>query len=139
MKSKHLILFLLLPLSEIKSIFYNSDLKADWYLFSDNKRFLCNVLEDYSNIVIIGIILYFYLFTKRDIVSRQIVFFLFILNGLDLLFLGMMDNQLYLLKLPISLIIYTYALCKIRLQLLKLYWILPLEFFDFEFFRTDFK
>lgn len=84
-------------------------------MFYDHKRFLCNVLEDYSNIVIIGIILYFYLFTKRDIVSRQIVFFLFILNALDLLFLGLMDNQLYLLKLPISLIIYTYALSKIRL------------------------
>ena len=115
MKSKHLILFLLLPLSEIKSIFYNSDLKVDWYLFSDNKRYLCNVLEDVSNIIIIGIILYFYLFTKRDIVSKQIIFFLFVLNGLDLLFLGLMDNELYLLKLPISLIIYTYALCKIRL------------------------
>lgn len=115
MKSKHLVLFLLLPLSEVKSIFYNSDLKVDWYLFSDHKKFLCNVLEDYSNIIIIGIILYFYLFTKRDIVSKQIIFFLFILNGLDLLFLGLMDNELYLLKLPISLIIYTYALCKIRL------------------------
>ena len=115
MKSKHIILFLLLPLSEIKSIFYNSDKKVDWFLFSDHKRFLCNVLGDYSNIVIIGIILYFYLFTKRDIVSRQIIFFLFVLNGLDLLFLGLMDNELYLLKLPISLIIYTYALSKIHL------------------------
>lgn len=115
MKSKHWILFLLLPLSEIKSIFYSSDLKVDWYLFSDNKRFLCNVLEDYSNIVIIGIILYFYIWTKRDIISRQIIFFLFILNGLDFIFLGLMDNELYLLKLPISIIIYTYALCKIRL------------------------
>ena len=115
MKSKHLILFLLLPLSEIKSIFYNSDLKVDWFLFSDHKRFLCNVLEDYSNIVIIGIILYYYLFTERDKLSKQMVFFLFVLNGLDLLFLGLMDNNLYLLKLPISLIIYTYALCKIRL------------------------
>lgn len=115
MKSKHIILFLLLPLSEIKSIFYNSDLKVDWFLFSENKRYLCNVLEDYSNIFIIGIILYFYLFLKNDIVSRQIMFFLFILNALDLLFLGLMDNELYLLKLPLSLIIYTYALCKIRL------------------------
>ena len=115
MKSKHLILFSLLPLSEIKSIFYKSDLKVDWYLFSDHKKFLCNVLEDYSNIIIIGIILYFYLFTKSDIISRQIIFFLFVLNGLDLLFLGLMDNELYLLKLPISLIIYTYALCKIHL------------------------
>jgi len=115
MKSKHIILFLLLPLSEIKSIFYNSDLKVDWFLFSDNKRFLCNVLEDYSNIIIIGIILYYYLFTNRDIISKQIIFFLFILNALDLLFLGLMDNELYLLKLPISLIIYTYALCKINI------------------------
>ena len=115
MKSKHLILFLLLPLSEIKSIFYKSDLKVDWFLFSDNKRFLCNVLEDYSNIIIIGVILYYYLFTIRDQTSKQIIFFLFVLNALDLLFLGLMDNELYLLKLPISLIIYTYALCKINL------------------------
>ena len=115
MKSKHLILFLLLPLSEIKSIFYKSDKKVDWFLFSDNKRFLCNVLEDYSNIIIIGVILYYYLFTIRDQISKQIIFFLFVLNALDLLFLGLMDNELYLLKLPISLIIYTYALCKINL------------------------
>lgn len=115
MKSKHIILFLLLPLSEIKSIFYKSDLKVDWFLFSDNKRFLCNVLEDYSNIIIIGVILYYYLFTIRDKISKQIIFFLFVLNALDLLFLGLMDNELYLLKLPISLIIYTYALCKINL------------------------
>ena len=115
MKSKHIILFLLLPLSEIKSIFYKSDKKVDWFLFSDNKRFLCNVLEDYSNIIIIGVILYYYLFTIRDQTSKQIIFFLFVLNALDLLFLGLMDNELYLLKLPISLIIYTYALCKINL------------------------
>jgi len=115
MKSKHLILFLLLPLSEIKSIFYKSDLKVDWFLFSDHKKFLCNVLEDYSNILILGVVFYYYLFTIRDKTSKQIIFFLFILNGLDLLFLGLMDNELYLLKLPISLIIYTYALCKINL------------------------
>ncbi len=115
MKSKHIILFLLLPLSEIKSIFYNSDIKVDWYFLCDRKRFLCNVLEDYSNIIILGVIFYFYLFTKRDKKSKQIIFFLFILNALDLLFLGLMDNELYLLKLPISLIIYSYALTKIRL------------------------
>lgn len=115
MKSKHIILFLLLPLSEIKSLFYNSDKKVDWFLFSDNKRFLCNVLEDYSNIIIIGVVLYYYLFTIRDQTSKQIIFFLFVLNALDLLFLGLMDNEMYLLKLPISLIIYTYALCKVNL------------------------
>jgi hypothetical protein len=39
MKSKQLILLLLIPLSEIKAIFYYSDLKVDWYLFSDEKRY----------------------------------------------------------------------------------------------------
>ena len=39
-------------------IFYNSDQEVSWYLFSDSKRYLCNVLEDYSNIIIFGVVFY---------------------------------------------------------------------------------
>lgn len=113
MKSKDIILLLLLPLSEVKAIFYNYDKKVNWYLFSDNKKYLCNVIEDYSNIIIIGVILYYILFVKIDRITRQIIFLLFILNALDLLFLGLFDNEYYLLKLPLAGIIYTYASYKI--------------------------
>lgn len=113
MKSKYLILLSLIPLSEIKSIFYNSDIRVSWYLFSDNKRYLCNVLEDYSNIIIIGIVFYCSLFVKLDIVCKQILFFLFIINALDLVFLGLMDNNFYLLKIIIAPFIYAYGIRKV--------------------------
>lgn len=113
MKSKYLILLSLIPLSEIKSIFYDSDIRVSWYLFSDNKRFLCNVLEDYSNIIIIGIVFYYSLFIKLDIVCKQILFFLFIINALDFVFLGLMDNNYYLLKIIISPFIYAYGIRKV--------------------------
>jgi len=101
----------MIPFSEIKAIFYNSDIKVSWYLFSENKRFLCNVLEDYCNIIIFGIVFYFMAFLKQDIVTRRICLFLFIINFLDLVFLGLMDNSLYLLKIPASVLIY-YGICK---------------------------
>lgn len=106
----------MIPLSEIKSIFYNSDIRVSWYLFSDNKRYLCNVLEDYSNIIIIGIVFYYSLFVKLDIVCKQILFFLFIINSLDLVFLGLMDNNFYLFKIIISPIIYAYGISKVSFQ-----------------------
>jgi len=108
MKSKHYILLLLIPLSEIKAIFYNSDLKVDWYLFSDNKRFLCNVVEDYSNILIFGIVFYFLTFVRIDTKVRSIALFLFVLNCLDLIHLSLMDMQyLVIVKLLITYIICT--------------------------------
>jgi len=96
MKSKHWTLFLIIPLSNIKALFYNSDLKVSWYLFSDNKRFLCNVLEDYSNILIFGIIFYYLAFVKIDINIRKISLFLFVINALDLIHLGLMDMQFFI-------------------------------------------
>jgi len=106
MKSKHWILLLLIPLSEIKAIFYNSDLKVSWYLFSENKRFLCNVIEDYSNILIIGVVFYFYLFVKPDLKTRNIVLFLFIINALDFVHLGLMDMSHFIwIKLVLAFII----------------------------------
>jgi hypothetical protein len=106
MKSKHWILILLIPLSEVKAFFYNSELKVSWYLFSDNKRFLCNVIEDYSNIIIYGVIFYYLAFIKVDLKTRSICIFLFILNALDLIHLGLMDIQYFItLKLLLSYII----------------------------------
>jgi hypothetical protein len=112
MRSKHLILLLLIPLSEIKAIFYTTDIKVSWYLFSDNKKFLCNVIEDYSNIIIIGVVFYFLAFLKNDSITKKIALFLFIINALDFVFLGLMDNAFYLLKIPLSIIIYAYASSK---------------------------
>lgn len=113
MRSKHWILILLIPLSEIKSIFYNSDLKVSWYLFSDNKRFLCNVLEDYSNIIILGVVFYYLSFVKIDCKLKNICIFLFLINALDLIHLGLMDMQYFtLIKLLIA-----YTLFKIMQEI----------------------
>lgn len=106
MKSKHWILLLLIPLSEIKAIFYHSDLKVSWYLCSENERFLCNVLEDYSNILIIGTVFYYYLFVKQDLITRKIMLFLFVLTVLDLIHLGLMDQSYFIaVKLVLAFII----------------------------------
>lgn len=106
MKSKQLILWLLVPLSEAKALFYNSDEKVSWYLFSDNRRLLCNVVEDYSNIIIMCVIFYYLTFLKIDIKTRNVCLFLFILNILDLIHLGLMDLEYFIcLKLLLSYII----------------------------------
>lgn len=106
MKSKHWILLLLIPLSESKALFFNSDLRVSWYLFSDNKRFLCNVIEDYSNILIMGIIFYYIAFVKIDLKIRNICLFLFIINALDLVHLGLMDLEYFtFVKLAIALLL----------------------------------
>ena len=106
MKSKHWILLLLIPLSETKALFFNSDLKVSWYLFSDNKRFLCNVVEDYSNVVIMATIFYYIAFIKIDINIRNICIFLFIINVLDLIHLGLMDLEYFtFVKLAFALVL----------------------------------
>jgi len=110
MKSKHWILILLIPLSEIKALFYNSNLKVSWYLFSDNKRFICNVLEDYSNMVIFGVVFYYLAFIKIDLRIRNISIFLFIINALDLIHLGLMDMQ-YFIPLKSLLSYFILRLC----------------------------
>lgn len=113
---KNVILLILIPLSEIKSIFYESNKKVSWFLFSDNERYLCNVLEDYSNTIIIGVVFYYALFVKYNLVTKKILSFLFIVNALDFVFLGLMDNYLYLLKIPLSAIIYAYGISKVSFQ-----------------------
>ena len=113
---KRIILLLLIPLSEIKALFYESELKVSWYLFSDNKKYLCNVLEDYSNVIIIGVVFYYFLFVKKDLNTLRLVFFLFIINALDGLFIGLMDNYFYLLKPFMASIIYSYGIRKVSFQ-----------------------
>jgi len=109
MKNKHYILWLLVPLGEIKAIFYNSNKKVDWFLFSDKPKFLCNVLEDYSNILIFGVVFYFLTFVRIDTKIRNTALFLFVLNCLDLVHLGLMDMQ----YLVIVKLIITYIICRL--------------------------
>ena len=110
MKSKHYFLLLLIPLSEIKALFYNSEMKVSWYLFSDNKRYLCNVLEDYSNMIILATIFYYLAFVKADKLVRKISLFLFIINILDIVHLGLMDME-YLTPIKLLLAYIITTLC----------------------------
>jgi len=116
MRSRHFILLSLIPFSEVKAVFYESDIRIRYSLFSDETRLLCNVFEWYSNIFIIGIIFYFLAFLKIDFLTKQIALFLFIINGLDFVFLGLMGNYLYLLKIPLSFLIFAYANNKVSFQ-----------------------
>jgi len=107
MRLKHFLLLLLIPFSEIKAIFYNVDMAISGYLFSDHKRQICLVVEDYCNIIIIGVVMGFFVFSKRDKISTQIVLFLFILNALDFLHLGLYDMQGFIIvKLVLAYGIY---------------------------------
>jgi len=96
MRAKHFLLLILIPLSEIKAVFYTSSIEVPWYLFTDKKKYLCNVVEDYSNIIIFGIVFYFIAFLKLDLITRKIGLFLFIINFLDFIFIGFMGNSFYL-------------------------------------------
>lgn len=119
MKNKYLILLILVPLSEMKALFYNSGLKVSWYLFSDNTRYLCNVIEDYSNIFIFGVVFYYLAFVKIDITIRKICLFLFVLNALDLIHLGLMDC-IYFVPLKLLLTLFALKIC-IKLKLFSIY------------------
>jgi len=115
MRFKHLILLLLIPFSEIKAIFYNVDMAVAGYLFSDHKRQICMVVEDYCNIIIIGVVMGFFVFSKRDKISVQIVLFLFILNALDFLHLGLYDMQGFIIaKLVLAYIIFYKTWLKLK-------------------------
>lgn len=108
---RHVILLAMVPLSEIKAIFYNSDQEVSWYLFSDSKRYLCNVLEDYSNIIIFGIVFYNLAFLKPDTITKQICLYLFILNALDFIHLGLYDMQGFVqTKIILAVIITLYVI-----------------------------
>jgi len=107
MRAKHLILLLLIPFSEIKAIFYNVNMRVSWYLFSDHERQLCMVVEDYCNIIIFGVVFWYIYKETRDLILKQICLFLFILNALDLVHLGLYDMQGFIaLKLFLAYGIY---------------------------------
>lgn len=107
MRLKHIILILLIPFAEAKAIFYNVDKEVSWYLFSYHKRQLCMVIEDYSNIIILGVVFWYIYKETRDLILKQIALFLFILNGLDLIHLGLYDMQGFIIaKLALAYIIY---------------------------------
>jgi len=115
MKSKHYLLLLLVPFSEIKALFYNSNAKVYVSLFSDKKSYLCNVIEDYTNIIIFSVLFYFITFIKIDKITRKICFFLFVLTTLDFVHLSVMDMQ-YFIALKIFLAYIIYKLCS-RLEI----------------------
>lgn len=107
MRSKHFILLLLVPFSEIKALFYNSELKVKYSFFTEDTKYLCNVLEDYSNIIILSVLFYLFALSKQDIISRKICLFLFILNSLDIVHLGLMDVPYFIiLKLGFAFLIF---------------------------------
>lgn len=109
-KLKHYILILLVPLSEAKALFYNSNEKVSWYLFSDHSRFKCNVIEDYSNLIIMSTIFYYIRFVKLDLLTKNICLFLFVLTLLDLIHLGLMDLE-YFICLKLLLAYFILSIC----------------------------
>lgn len=102
-----LILMLLIPLAESKAILYNVDKAVSWYLFSDHQRQVCMVVEDYCNIVIFGVVFWFLYEAYKGKPLGEVALFLFILNALDLIHLGLMDMQYFVMaKLVLAFIIY---------------------------------
>lgn len=56
--------------------------------------------------LIFGVVFYYLAFIKVDLMARNIAIFLFIINGLDLLHLGLMDMKYFIpLKLLLAYII----------------------------------
>ncbi len=97
MRNKHIFLLLLVPLSEAKALFYNSNLKVRYSLWINDTKYLCNVVEMYSNILIFSFIFWYFAFSKQDIISRKIFLGLFILNILDFIHFGIMDLPFFVL------------------------------------------
>ena len=112
----------LLPFGEIKAIFYHSDLRVDWYIFSDNKRYLCNVLEDYA-IAITFIVIFAYMYwAKKTPFGVEVIKFLFVVSLLDILHLGAFDKQgLIMLKFSLAIIIWALWRGKAFLKVGKLW------------------
>ncbi len=107
MKAKHIILLSIVPLSEIKAIFYNVDMAVSGYLFSDHKRQLCLVVEDYCNIIIFSIVFWYLFEAYRGKIMGHIALFLFVLNTLDFVHLGLYNMQGFIiLKLLLAYVIY---------------------------------
>jgi len=104
MKSRHWILISLLFISEIKAIFYNSNISYEWYLVPDHSRFLCNILKDISTSIIIIVLCLYALKGAKDNLLRFIISCLITLSILDLIHLAVNDMQGFvLLKIALAL------------------------------------
>lgn len=104
---KPVILILLVPFAEAKAIFYNLNMKVSWYLFSDHVRQVCMVVEDYSNIIIFGVVFWFLYEAYKGTKTGEVSLFLFILNALDFIHLGLMDMQYFVMaKIVLAFFIY---------------------------------
>ena len=106
-KTWDILLILLIPFGELKSFFYHSDLKVDWYLLSNNQRYLCYTIEDYS-ITLTFIIIFAYMkWAPRTKFGTEMIKFLFIVSVLDLIHLVTYDKQgMVLLKFGLAIVIF---------------------------------
>lgn len=103
----NILLFLLIPIGELKAVFYHLDTKVDWYLFSDNARFLCNVMEDYGNVLTFIVLFAYILYAPRTPFGTGVCRFMLIISILDLLHLGAYDMQgLMLVKFALAAMIW---------------------------------
>lgn len=93
MKSKHYIFLFIIILNNAKALFYYSNEKVSWFVFSQRERYLCNVIEDYANRICFLILFYFITFVRIDHKMKQVSLFLLILNVLDIIHLGLFDLQ----------------------------------------------
>lgn len=89
-------LLILIPLGELKAIFYPVEKKVNWYLLTDpdwEGRWIDNVLEDYGNALTFIIIFAYVIFAKKTQFDLNICKLYFVIACLDLLHLGAYDMQ----------------------------------------------
>lgn len=93
-RKRNIAVFLLLMpllLSFLPMIWYESNDKVDWYLFSDNKRYLTNVIEDYADIIAFILIYFVGVIAIRNKWIQSAALFMFVLSCLDLAHLALFD------------------------------------------------
>lgn len=104
MKGRHWLLVSLLFISEIKAIFYDSEIRFYWLLNPEHSRLLCNILKDISTSIIIIVLCFFALRGAKDNISRFIISSYITLSFLDLIHLAINDMQGFvLLKIALAL------------------------------------
>jgi hypothetical protein len=103
MKGRHWILISLLFVSEIKAIFYDSEIRFYWILNPEHSRLLCNILKDVSTSIITIVLCFYALKGAKDNILRFIVSSLISLSILDLIHLAINDMQGFvLLKIALA-------------------------------------
>lgn len=97
MKGRHWILISLLFISEIKAIFYDSDIRYYWLVDPEHSRLLCNILKDISMSIICIVLCFYALKGAKDRMLRFIISSLITLSFLDLIHLAINDMQGFVL------------------------------------------